>query len=195
MRRFAPQLFAQLFCISAICVFVSSAQAQLPVRPNGTQDVQNREWALGNIRRETTNTALANRERQIAQLSLQEDFRQLQIINNNLMKRMFEPVPAAEKISHKEIRSSLAQIKKLARRLQVNLAIPEVRNETSDKSTSTLQLTSGLIQLDKAVMSFVENPLFQRPKVFDSELALRAGKAVNDIVCLSDSLRSITKNK
>ena len=199
MRRLAPQLFVQLFCISAICVFVSTAQAQLPVRPNGSQDVQNREWALGNIRRETNiNTAVKNRERELARLSLQEDFRQLQIINNSLMKRIFEPVSAPETITNKEIRSSLGQIKKLAKRLQMNLAIPEVKNEpaaTESGVTEKIALRPGLLQLDKAVMSFVENPLFQRPRVFDPELAMRAGRDVNDIASLTESLRGLTKNK
>jgi hypothetical protein len=198
VRRFAPQLFAQLFCISAICLFVSSAQAQLPVKPNGTQDIQNREWALGNIRRETkTNTALADRERQLARLALQEDFRQLQVVNNSLMKRMFEPVSAAQKITRKEIRSSLGQIQKLVKRLQLNLAIPVVKNEPSAKevaSVSKTELAPGLLQLDKAVMSFVENPLFQRPRVYDPELGLRAGKDVHDIVSLTDFLRCIAKD-
>jgi hypothetical protein len=195
VRRFAPQLFAQLFCFSAICVFVSSAQAQLPVRPNGTQDIQNREWALSNIRREAnTNTPLADRERQLFQLSLQEDFRQLQLINNSLMKRMFEPVSAAEKITHKEIRSSLGDIKKLAKRLRVNLGIPET-NESSEKAERSVELGPGLLMLDKAVMSFVENPLFQRPRVYDPELAMKASKDVNEIVSLSDFLRTLTKLK
>lgn len=195
MRRFAPQLFAQLFYISAICVFVSSAQAQLPVRPNGSQDIQNREWALGNIRREAhANTSLAERERQLFQLSLQEDFRQLQLINNNLMKRMFEPVSVAEKITNKQIRSSLGDIKKLAKRLRVNLGIPETK-ESSEKGERSGELAPGLLQLDKAVMSFVENPLFQRPRIYDPELATRASKDVNDIVSLSDFLRTLTKLK
>ncbi len=195
MRRFAPQLFAQLFCISAMCVFVSSAQAQLPVRPNGGQDIQNREWALANIRREAhKNTSLAEKERQLFQLSLQEDFRQLQIINNSLMKRMFEPVSAAEKITHKEIRSSLGNIKKLAKRLRENLGIPKAE-KSSEKAERSIELAPGLLQLDKAVMSFVENPLFQRPRVYDPDLAMRASKDVNEIVGLSDFLRTLTKLK
>ena len=192
MRRFAPQLFAQLFCTSAICVFVSSAQAQLPVRPNG--DIQNREWALSHIRRETNNTTLADRERELFQLSLQEDFRQLQRVNNSLMKRMFEPESPAEKITHKEIRSSLGEIKKLAKRLQVNLGIPEVK-ESFDKADSIAELSAGLRELDSAVMSFVENPFFQRPKVYDHELAKRAGKDVNAILALTEILRSLTRTK
>jgi hypothetical protein len=44
-------------------------------------------------------------------------------------------------------------------------------------------------------MSFVENPLFKQPRVYDAELATQAGTDLNEIVRLSDLLRKLSKDK
>jgi hypothetical protein len=58
-----------------------------------------------------------------------------------------------------------------------------------------MALAPGVILLDKFITSFVENALLQQPKVFDSELASRAGTDVANIVRLCDSLQTLTKKK
>ena len=189
MRRFAPQLFAQLFCIPLIHFFASGSKAQFSSRPKSQEQVQNREWALGSLRRDIPNQY--QREKLLAQGATKNDFRNLQIVNNELMKRMFvRSANNTQQITDKEIRDSLGEIKKLAKRLRINLAIPEVQSDTNKTKVS---LSPGLLLLDKAVKSFVDNPLFQQPKIFDPDLASRAGKDMSEILRLRDYLRSLTK--
>jgi hypothetical protein len=102
---------------------------------------------------------------------------------------MFQ-APPAEKITNKEIRSSLGEIKKLAERLQLNFGLPKVKQVGS---TNDIALTPALLELDKAVMSFVENPWFQQPGTYNTELATRAGNDISEVLRLVDVLRKLTK--
>jgi hypothetical protein len=187
VRRFAPQLSAQLFCIFLVLFSVSNSQGQIPNRLTTQEQIQNRGWALESLRRQARLPPNA-REKRLDQVSLRNDFRQLQIANNELMARVFKS-PASQRITNKEIRSSLGEIKKLAERLGSSLGLPKIKS----KAETEIALTHGLLQLDKAVMSFVDNPLFQQPKIFDAELASQAAGDLNDVLRLADVLRKLTK--
>jgi len=170
-------------------ILFSIAHGQYPAERHTSQEqVRNLELLVSNVRR---NINLDSRQNQQIQLSVRDDFRKLQKVNNDLMTRMFVRSSfATQEITQKEVRSSLGEIKKIAKRLRLDLAIPEVKaSETSYHVT----LSPGLLMLDKAVMSFVENPLFQQPRVIDAELASRAEKDLNEILLLSDFLRGLTK--
>ena len=96
---------------------------------------------------------------------------------------------STQKITNKEIRSSLGEIKKLAERLRSNFGIPRIKaNAEAD-----VALAPGLLQLNKAIISFVDNPLFQQPRVYDTELASKAGKDLSEVLTLADVLRKLTK--
>jgi len=102
---------------------------------------------------------------------------------------MFER-PAEPKLSNKEIRSRLGEIKKLAERLRENFDLPK----TKPKLEGNIALLPGLLQLDHAVMSFVHNQIFQQPRVYDAELASQAGKDLTEVVRLAETLRTLTKD-
>jgi hypothetical protein len=187
VRRFAPQLFAQLSCIALALFCSSDLQAQIPDwgAPNRIQD---RGWTLDTLRRQAA-TPRVDQKRRVDRVALRNDFRQLQIVNNNLMKRVFEDSSSA-KITNKEIRASLNEIKKLAQRLADRLGIPT----SKDKAKHDVVLTAGLLQMDKAIMSFVDNPLFEQLRVYDTELVSQAGKDLSDVVRLAGVLRSQVKD-
>ncbi|HEU4477142.1 MAG TPA: hypothetical protein VFR80_01410, partial [Pyrinomonadaceae bacterium] len=103
--------------------------------------------------------------------------------------RMFAP-SSSPKLTNKEIRSNLGEIKKVAERLRFNFGIPKIKAKTEPDLT----LIPGLQQLDQAVGSFVVNPLFQQRRVYDVELASKAAKDLGDVVRLADVLRELTKD-
>ena len=183
MRRFAPQLFAQVFCF---CFLFSVPNSQaLKVQPASPQErVRNQQLSVDRLKAQTPPQPFARDRRQV-EADIRKDFRQLQIVNNTLMERML----STEKITNKEIRSSLGEIKKLAERLRSNFGIPKVQAEAE----SDLALVPALHRLNRAVGSFVENPLFQQPRVFDTELASKAAKDLSDVLRLADVLRKLTK--
>ena len=190
MRRFAPQLFAQLFCFPLVFFAVSNSHGQVPSRSTGQDQVQYREWALGNLKPKVT-TNQNDREKLLAQLAIRKDFHDLQIVNNHLMACMFDSPTDPPQLSQKEIRSSLGKIKKLAERLMFNFNIPKTE---SVEPANDVVLAPGLLRLDKAVMSFIDNPLFQHLRVYDPELASRAGRDLSEITRLTDSLRKLVKH-
>ena len=179
MRRFAPQLFAQLFLISLLLFSAFNSQAQ--VRPTAQQRVRNQQLSLD---RELATPPTFARDRRQIEAAVRRDFRQLQIVNNNLMERMLD-----RQITNKEIRSSVGEIKKLTERLRSSFGIPKIKTNAEPE----VALVPGLLQLHKAVISFVDNPLFQQPRVYDPELASKAGKDVSEVLTLADMLRKLTK--
>jgi hypothetical protein len=121
---------------------------------------------------------------------MRNDFRKLQLVNNELMLRVFKPAPTGtQKITTKEIRSGLGEIKKLAERLRLNFGFERITTvvEEEDEVIPLLDL------LDTAVVNFVQNPLFQQPRVYDIELASKAEKNLGEILTLVDVLRKLTK--
>ena len=145
--------------------------------------------ALERLKDQTPSHPYARDRRQV-EASIRNDFRQLQIVNNNLMERMLDR-SANRQISNKEIRSSLGEIKKLAERLRSNFGIPK---KTKPAAEPDIALLSGLVQLHRAVVSFVDNPLFQQPRVYDAELASKAGEDLSEVMTLADLLRKLTKD-
>ena len=189
MRRFAPQLFAQVFCITVVLFSISISHGQTPSRPSSQEQIQNRDWSRGVLRDRLT-TAQFERDLERARLAMRDDFRKLQLVNNDLMLRVFKPVPeGAQKITNKEIRSSLGEIKKLAERLRLNFGFVKTEPVPSNE-TRVLPL---LDQLDDTVVSFVQNPMFKAPRVYDVDLASRAEKDMGKILTLVDALRKLTK--
>ena len=185
MRRFAPQLFAQVCFFPLLLLSAYNSQAQ--TRPTPQQQVRNQQLSVERLREQTPSHPYA-RDRRRAEASVRNDFRQLQIVNNNLMERMFDR-SSTHKITNKEIRTSLGEIKKLAERLRTNFGIPTIKA----KAEPDVALAPGLLQLHKAIVSFVDNPLFQQPRVYDAELASKAGKDLSQVLGLADALRKLTK--
>jgi hypothetical protein len=107
------------------------------------------------------------------------------------MKRVFKP-SGNQTITQKDIRSRLGEIKKLAERLRLNFGLPEVE---ADEPAAELALKPGLIQLDKTIMSFVDNPLLRDLRVFDTELASQAARDLRAASRLAEALRELAKEK
>lgn len=185
MRRVAPRLCAQVFCITLLLLCVPNSQAQTQ-----TLEVTGRAWELANLKR-NVRAAPSPREKLLAQVAVRNDFRQLQVINNDLMKRVFKSADT-QPITEKEIRSKLGEIKKLAERLRESFALPKIEAE---EPANSLALRPGLLQLDEAIIRFVDNPSFKELRVYDAELASQAAKDLNEVTRLAEALRKLTKDK
>lgn len=197
MRHISPRLCAQVSCIFLLLLFATSSYGQLPnpaVRL--PQRIPAREQALANLSVNANPVEREfEREKRILLVTLKEDFRQLQIVNNELMKRIFLPRSnSGGTITTKEIRASLSEIQSRARRLKVNFRLPQVEAERSAKEDIVVTLSSGLLKLDEKVMRFVDNPIFQQLRVVDARLSVQAAEDLEAILRLSDSLRKLAKD-
>jgi len=144
-------------------------------------DLRQREWELTHIPDQVNSHF--NRENKASPPQMRADFRRLQIVNNDLMKRFF----VLHSADARAIKSALGQIRKLAGRLQTSLTFSApVRR--GGPAAEKPQFGPGLLQLDRAVMSFVNNPVFREAKVMDATLARQAGDDLNEIMRLSELL-------
>jgi len=179
VRRFAPQLFAQLFCVPLLLLFITGSQAQVPTQPRmGRHVIQS-----GDLEYRELKTEKDPQYELLAEQAVQADFRKIQLLNIDLLKLV------RRSASDQEIGSTLGEIKKVATRLRSGLRVPKIEESTGDD----LRLLPGVLLLNKTITSFVENPLFQERRLVDPELSMRAGKDIAEIVRLSDFLRTLTK--
>jgi hypothetical protein len=186
VRRFAPQLFAQLFCFPLLLLLATDSNAQVPIKPaTGRPDIHNRDLEYREVR-----IQIDPLYKLLAEQALRADFRKLQVLNIDLLKRVFRRSPDTDDVTnHKEISSTLGEIKKVGSRLRSNLGVPKIDGNTR----YDIALGPGVLLLDQTITSFVENPLFRERRVVDPELALRAGKDITEVVRLSDFLRKLPK--
>jgi hypothetical protein len=193
VRRSLPRLFAQLWVLPLVLLSVSNSYSQVPPNQKNnrlpvtviTQDGRGRDWIPVINRLEED-----PRQRVQAQLALRQDFRKLQVINLDLLKLIARTKQPLDNDSQKKARSILGEINKLAERLRTGFGLPEVER-IDEKGTSMYTLVPTIVLLDKAITNFVENPLFQQPKVFDSELAVKAANDANEISRLTGVLRNL----
>jgi len=151
------------------------------------QDMISREWNLTHI----VDEADKKFKKEVISLlpQIQEDFRRLQIVNNEMMQTVF----VTKSLDYRLISASTEEIKRRALRLRQSLLLPKISsNEENQKfhevSTSE-QLKASLLLLDHSVMSFVTNPLFKLPNVIDPKLAETATVDLESIIKFSDTIR------
>lgn len=188
-----------LIGIALIPAFVVTAAAQRgsPGHPNpdATRATINDETfrELMKMERENRNPAADNSEAMRALLKqTTDDFKAIQNINNKMMAQVF----ATEAVDYDRTSAAIAQINTKATRLKNNLSLPNPRDvKRKDLTVSEAkEFKSALLLMDRSIMSFVTNPIFQKPKVMEVESATRASQDLADIIMLSATLKKIADN-
>ncbi len=172
--------------------------AQIRPGPATRPNVPQQDWALVNLRKDLLHPHISlEQEAKILLATLKDDFRKLQIVNNDLMQRtIIELRKNPEAITINEIRASLGEMQKRADRLRSNLRLPEVKIPKAEKIQELASIpgfTEGLLVLDQAVMKFVENPIFQQPGILDAEKSISAAEDLCKILRLTETLRKLAK--
>jgi hypothetical protein len=115
------------------------------------------------------------------------DFRELQKLNNKMMET------ASVQLDYKNIARMLGEISGVASRLKNNLALPEVEPDKQKPAGSEVseadQFRVELTKLDKTIMSFATNPIFQKANVVDVQHATRASGELLFIIEQSRALK------
>jgi hypothetical protein len=149
-------------------------------------DLLSREWNLSHIDKKSDE--LFRKERVSFFPQIKEDFKLIQVVNNNMMEILF----VKKSVDYKLISDSIEEINKRARRLEKNLALPEgdrKQNLKYQPASDLVQLRVSLLSLDRLVMSFIKNPLFNSPGVINPELAQTARRDLENIIKFSDSIK------
>lgn len=119
---------------------------------------------------------------------IREDFKNIQGLNNTMMADAW----AHEELDYGHISDSISQIKSKATRLRSNLALPKAKDVEEKQldlaRAGVKEFRAALLLLDKSIMSFVTNPLFQEANVVEVNLGAQASHDLKLIIELSGSL-------
>jgi hypothetical protein len=148
-------------------------------------DMRNREWLMGHSRTLARKGGSGPEASALPQIK--EDFERIQLIEREMMKSVF----VDNLVDYQQILKTTAEIRKRATRLKANLAYPEPpdRNKAhqSTPGNSDEDIKVSLTNLDRAMMSFVMNPIFQfQQQVVETKLATKAIGDLIDIIELSE---------
>jgi hypothetical protein len=120
---------------------------------------------------------------------ISEDFRDMQSLNNQMMANAW----AREELDYRYISDMVSQIRSKALRLKSNISLPELDGDKKKPAdveiSNTKEFREKLLQLDRVIMSFATNPLFQKANVVELDLANKASLDLAGIIEQSGKLK------
>jgi hypothetical protein len=189
------------FAVAAALVNAVVAQqsgTNRPASPSETRRMINDDTfrEMMRVDRENIKTpgASSNAGRAAQLNQLRDDFKTIQSVNNRMMAEAW----AREQLDYAHISSMISEINERATRLKTNLSLPEP--DSSKKQEAPLSIAgfkefrSALLLMDRSLMSFVRNPIFQRPNVIEIDLAKQARVDLDSVIVLSGKLKKQTAN-
>ncbi|MDQ2936482.1 MAG: hypothetical protein M3R67_03140 [Acidobacteriota bacterium] len=122
---------------------------------------------------------------------IREDFKDLQGLNNKMMAEAW----ARETLDYFSMSDMVSRIRGKAVRLKMNLNLPDsgnIEKVASDPNISnSREFRAALLVLDRSIMSFVTNPLFQKPNTIEVNQATRAGQDLESVIERTADLKKI----
>jgi len=120
---------------------------------------------------------------------IKDDFRDLQSLHNKMMADAW----AQDTLDYSFIADMVSKIRGKAGDLKEGLSLPHSENsQTASKPpavTTVRQFREQLLLLDKTVMSFVNNPVFQANNTVDVNLAKKASEDLEQVIFLTFDLK------
>ncbi len=189
-KRGGLQVLTQTLIVLSACMVTTQAQ-----RPGASQPARDMVRAISQKEMDQLlflKPILAPKNdpaRRVVLKQISEDFKDLQGLNNKMMAEAW----ARPELDYWYISEMISQIRGKATRLKSNLALPEAEDnkpQLPDGNFSDAEkFRVALLQLDRHIMSFATNPLFQKPDVIEVGLANRASRDLTMVVELSGKLR------
>jgi hypothetical protein len=120
---------------------------------------------------------------------IKDDFRDLQSLNNKMMADAW----SQDTLDYASIADMVSKIRGKASDLKEGLSLPQAENaQTTAKSsavTTVREFRAQLLLLDKTLMNFVNNPVFQANNTVDVDLAKKASADLEHVISLSVDLK------
>lgn len=121
-----------------------------------------------------------------------EDFRTLQLVNNDIMRVVFAAgAPAA--MDYERVAAAAAEINRRASRLKSNLKLPDPSQKAARPPAVNIsndeQLRASLLTLDGLIMGFVTNPAFRDTGTVDGRHSGVAAETLTRVIEMSRAVR------
>jgi hypothetical protein len=189
-----------ILLITAVALFtlalapaVMAQSARDVERAENERDLDLRSWNLKVLQLQHERESKGRPPARQAVAQLQDDFARLQIANRNLLRAAL----SNNTLDLKFVSKSVAEIRKRAERLNLNLALPEVEKTSGQPAllalTSPQQLKPSVLRLGRLIFSFVDNPFFKEASVVDTQLTTKARRDLEDIIELSGQIKKGTQ--
>ena len=158
-------------------------------------DIQNRELRLLLLTEpEKSNTPSAD-DRKLIVSQIFEDFQRIQTIN----REMTEVSSNSDRAAYKRLSSLADDMNKRAKRLRINLGIPDLteqqkKDHADEPTLDASQLKTSVQALSVSVKSFVTNPLFQEPRATDVHQLINLRRDIFNIIDVSHMVKKAAGN-
>ena len=120
---------------------------------------------------------------------IKDDFRDLQSLHNKMMADAW----LQETVDYSSVADMVSKIRGKANDLKVGLALPHSETSETDLKVPTVttlrHFREELLLLDKTIMSFVNNPVFQAANTVDVNLAKKASADLEQVLLLTFDLK------
>jgi hypothetical protein len=120
---------------------------------------------------------------------IKDDFRDLQSLNNKMMADAW----LHDTLDYSSIGEMISKIRGRANDLKDSLSLPEAENSTTPTKMPAIntvrQFREELLLLDKTIMQFVTNPVFQTANSVDVNQAKKASQDLEQVISLTDELK------
>jgi hypothetical protein len=191
-------------CVVVVCLCtltVDSARAQQTTPgsppPPGQREPfaearerQQREAQLRSAEMLATVKPKDQRATAAASAQLREDYKNIQILRNKLVRHLQSEKP----LDYKFIATETGEINRRAGRLKTNLwrevaGKDDKKEQASPVEISDEQMKDALVTMCKRIDSFTESPVFKVPEVVNVEQSAKANRDLRHIILLSGGIK------
>ena len=156
------------------------------------EDTSKREMqlrGLGNMPKKPSDP----KQLQALMSQVQQDFERILTLHNQIARAITNDQTLAVGF----VSDATAEIRKRATRLQATLAFekPEASEQNREKlkQLDDGQLKDALVMLCKRIESFIANPVIKTPGTIDARQSANAGRDLEDVIELGDSINKSAK--
>ena len=183
--------------IFALAVFTFSAAAQmnpekaiLSAREEFT-NIKNRSLELERLKRESYKRSDSN-DYVVKFPAIKEDFEAIQKLNASIVKL----TAAATPLDVAAVSKIVEQVNHRAARLKSNLFADESKKDDKEiqSAAAPRELKTMLADLDKFIIKFVHNPIFQNLNVVNFSDSQKAQKDLEKVIAVSRAIKTQTKH-
>jgi hypothetical protein len=169
----------------------SSSQAHASPIGTDPQSTGTGNGASENRRRDESGDPERILQRRRLAAEFAEDFERLRRIN----RERIASLSSSSALDYKELSLVTGEINSRAKRIKSNspLALKEKKGEKRTYEADAARLGSMLPELGRLIDSFLGNPVFHTASVHDDELRSAAGRDLESIIRLSDTINKIAK--
>lgn len=189
--KILPAIFLMIFCVAVISAQVSPEKQIINAREEFF-GLRTRSLELGRVKREAAKPLVTDNST-INFPAIKEDFERIQKLNEEVFKLTANKSP----INYAFILKSVTEISHRSARLKSNLfqTDPTEQKEVKDNQPTEMSqsLKKHLEKLDKSVINFAHNSIFQNINLVNSQDSLKAQNDLETIIKASFAIQEEAK--